>query len=344
MNEVIAGRYQVLAHIGSAAFSIAVEAYDTELNRLVCMKIIKNHKDFFDQSLDEIKVLAHVNGLDPDDSFHVVHMLDYFYHREHLFIIFDLLRANLFEVQRNDVRKSRGRARGAAPPDAPRDLYFTEDRVRRVARQVLTALDFLHRRCKVIHADVKPENILIKSFKSCEVKLIDLGSSCYHTDRLSGYVQSRSYRAPEVILGVQYGSPIDIWSLGCVLAELANARGEVLFVNDDVPCILAQMVGVLGDIPEWMLESGCYARRYFTRSGLLFNRPEGEDDAAAGPGARGGRLQYVVPKATSLADRVDIPGGLFLDFLGSLLTFDPARRPTAAEALRHPWLRCDASG
>ena len=63
--------------------------------------------------------------------------------------------------------------------------------------------------------------------RSCEVKVIDLGSSCYVTDQLSSYVQSRSYRAPEVILGLPYDQKVDIWSLGCILAELLT--GNVLF-------------------------------------------------------------------------------------------------------------------
>lgn len=63
--------------------------------------------------------------------------------------------------------------------------------------------------------------------RRCEVKVIDLGSSCFITDHLSSYVQSRSYRAPEVILGLPYGQKIDIWSLGCILAELST--GYVLF-------------------------------------------------------------------------------------------------------------------
>jgi serine/threonine protein kinase len=61
----------------------------------------------------------------------------------------------------------------------------------------------------------------------CEVKVIDLGSSCFITDHLSSYVQSRSYRAPEVILGLSYSQKIDLWSLGCILAELST--GYVLF-------------------------------------------------------------------------------------------------------------------
>lgn len=61
----------------------------------------------------------------------------------------------------------------------------------------------------------------------CEVKVIDLGSSCFVTDHLSSYVQSRSYRAPEVILGLPYDQKIDIWSFGCILAELLTS--SVLF-------------------------------------------------------------------------------------------------------------------
>ena len=61
----------------------------------------------------------------------------------------------------------------------------------------------------------------------CEVKVIDLGSSCFISDHLSSYVQSRSYRAPEVILGLPYDQKIDIWSFGCILAELLT--GSVLF-------------------------------------------------------------------------------------------------------------------
>lgn len=67
----------------------------------------------------------------------------------------------------------------------------------------------------------------------CEVKVIDLGSSCFITDHLSSYVQSRSYRAPEVILGLAYGQKIDLWSLGCILAELAT--GYVLFQVGSTP-------------------------------------------------------------------------------------------------------------
>lgn len=93
-----------------------------------------------------------------------------------------------------------------------------------ITRQCLEALEYLHN-LGILHCDLKPENILLKSYKRCEIKIIDLGSSCFVTDNLCLYVQSRSYRAPEVILGLPYDQKIDLWSLGCILAELCS--GEV---------------------------------------------------------------------------------------------------------------------
>lgn len=93
-----------------------------------------------------------------------------------------------------------------------------------ITRQCLEALLYLHD-LRIIHCDLKPENILIKSYRRCEVKIIDLGSSCFQADNLSLYVQSRSYRAPEVMLGLPYDEKIDLWSVGCILAELFS--GEV---------------------------------------------------------------------------------------------------------------------
>ena len=91
--------------------------------------------------------------------------------------------------------------------------------------------------CRLSHALRNISFCLIEigwtALRRCEVKVIDLGSSCYVTDQLSSYVQSRSYRAPEVILGLPYDQKVDIWSLGCILAELLT--GNVLFQARSAP-------------------------------------------------------------------------------------------------------------
>ena len=91
---------------------------------------------------------------------------------------------------------------------------------------MLRSLAFMHS-LQLIHCDLKPENLMIADFSEPGVKIIDLGSSCFVHDRLTAYVQSRAYRAPEVVIRTRYDAKIDVWSLGCILAEIL--MGSVLF-------------------------------------------------------------------------------------------------------------------
>jgi serine/threonine protein kinase len=311
VNSIVAARYQVLEYIGSAAFSRAVQCLDLQTNKMVCMKIIKNDKDFLDQSLDEIKVLKLISAnTDNVDDKCCLQLFDCFYHKEHLIIITELLRDNLYEFSKFN------RECGDEP-------YFTLGRLQRITKQVLTALEYIHR-LWLIHADLKPENILVKSYSRCEVKVIDFGSSCFVDDQLTSYVQSRSYRSPEVVLGLPYNQKVDIWSLGCIIAELWT--GVVLFQNDCIQGLLARVLGTIGDIPQHMLTAGKFTSKYFNSHGQLFREVEIR------------RFQEFLPKRTSLRQRMRSSDEEFLDFLSSLLVIDPVKRPTAADALKHPWL------
>ncbi|XWS50892.1 hypothetical protein CRYUN_Cryun12cG0129000 [Craigia yunnanensis] len=311
LNSVIAGRYHVTEYLGSAAFSKAIQAHDLHTGMDVCVKIIKNNKDFFDQSLDEIKLLKYVNKHDPADKHHILRLYDYFYYREHLLIVCELLKANLYEFHKFN-RESGG------------EVYFTMPRLQSITIQCLEALQFLHG-LGLIHCDLKPENILVKSYSRCEVKVIDLGSSCFETDHLCSYVQSRSYRAPEVILGLPYDEKIDVWSLGCILAELCT--GNVLFQNDSPATLLARVIGIIGPIEQDMLAKGRDTYKYFTKNHMLYERNQETN-----------RLEYLIPKKTSLRHRLPMGDQGFIDFVAYLLEENPKKRPSAAEALKHPWL------
>jgi serine/threonine protein kinase len=335
INSVIAGRYQVMEFLGQAAFSKAIQCLDLVTKQPVCLKIIENNKDYFDQSIDEIKLLKYISCNSDVDEHNVLRVLDYFYHKEHLFIVTELLRDNLYEFSRYNRENEE-------------ELYFTVGRLQRVAFQILTGLEYIHG-LHLIHCDLKPENVLIKSYSRCEVKIIDFGSSCYIHDHLSSYVQSRSYRAPEVILGCKYDYRIDIWSLGCIIAELCT--GNVLFQNDSVQGLLARVIGILGPIPEDMLERGRHVNNYFTNERLLYQQPSDDKKSKGNEHLNDEmvelikqhrkskpKVQLIVPKRSSLKARLKTDDAMFLDFVKCVLQVDKDRRPTAKEALQHPWI------
>lgn len=310
-GDVVANRYKIIEGIGRAAFSKTVRAHDLQTNIPVCLKIVSNNKDHVDQGLDEIKLLRLINAKDPNDTHGLLRMFDFFYFKEHLFIVSELLRANLYEFQKYNAETA----------ETP---YFTLSRVRCIAKQVLESLTFLHS-LDLIHCDLKPENILMKSYADCSVKLIDFGSSCFTTDTLSSYAQSRAYRAPEVIIGAKYSQKIDVWSLGCILAELYS--GRMLFRNSSVPSLLARMVSIRGPFDTKLLARGTQSHKYFTKQGFLHEIEE-----------MSGTMSILRPKRTCLKTRLGAKDDVFIDFLEKLLVVDPEARLSASEALQHPWL------
>lgn len=359
-GNVVAGQYLVEGELGSAAFSTAYRCIDLNSegngpdgHEEVCLKVIKNTKDFFDQSLDEIKILELLRQTGQCDEANILKMKTFFYHREHLIIVTELLRQNLFEF-------------GKFITDNNEQPYFTISRLSYITRQALVALEFVHN-IGLVHSDVKPENILLASYSRAKCKLIDFGSSCYLTDRQSSYIQSRSYRAPEVIIGLPYDGRIDVWSLGCVVAEMFT--GEVTFQNDSIVSMLCRIEAICGPLPKRMIDQGRQSAAYYTKSGLLFekvkqrrSKESSESDESSSEQRSEASFDIFQPKRTSLAMRLGLDENLiasydagrklsrdlelqaiFIDFVRSLLTVDPENRPSATEALKHPWMEYAAS-
>jgi serine/threonine protein kinase len=362
-GNVVAGQYLVESELGSAAFSTAyrcidLSSDDKDGHEEVCLKVIKNTKDFFDQSLDEIKILELLRQTGKCDENYVIRMKTFFYYREHLIIVTELLRQNLFEFGKFII-------------DNDEEPYFTIPRLAYITRQCLVALRFVHS-LGLVHSDVKPENILLGSYSRARCKLIDFGSSCYLTDRQSSYIQSRSYRAPEVVLGLPYDGKIDVWSLGCVVAEMYT--GEVTFQNDSIVSMLSRIEAICGSFPRHMIAQGRQSGRFFTKSGLLYeivdesdnesgkNAPPGpNDDDSESESDTPVHYDVFQPKNTRLSSRLGFDADLmddyennsysgsgdlsehelqqiFTDFVSRLLTIDPDGRPNANEALQHPWM------
>ncbi|TPX54283.1 hypothetical protein SeMB42_g00354 [Synchytrium endobioticum] len=201
------GRFIIMRLLGRGSFGQVVEAQDLHVpsqHNRVAIKIIKNRKTFKAQALIEIKILEYLNQADVDDSKHIVRIKEYFVHRGHLCIVYEMLSFNLYELLKSvDLRG------------------VSLNLVRKFAHQLLVALSFLSQSdVQVIHCDMKPENILLQYPNRSLLKVIDFGSSCFTNERTYSYIQSRFYRSPEVILGAPYSCSIDMWSLGCILMEL----------------------------------------------------------------------------------------------------------------------------
>merc|ERR1719334_2008934 len=141
---------------------------------------------------------------------------------------------------------------------------FEQKLVCNFSHSILLALNTLSK-IGIIHGDLKPENILLRQFGKSALKVIDFGSACYEDSVLYSYVQSRFYRAPEVILGVRYGCQIDMWSLGCIVAELLT--GVPLLPGEDEEDQLALTMELLGHPPSSLITKATRRRVFFSNSG-----------------------------------------------------------------------------
>lgn len=175
----------------------------------------------------------------------------------------------------------------------------------------------------------------------CIFQVIDFGSSCYEHQRIYTYIQSRFYRAPEVILGVRYGMPIDMWSLGCILAELLT--GFPLLPGEDEADQLACIMELLGMPPQRVLENAKRAKTFISSKGYpryctASTLPDGTTVLSGGLSRRGKPRGPPGSKDLRRAlNGCDDP--LFLDFIRRCLDWDPETRMTPSAALRHAWLR-----
>ncbi|XP_019707991.1 serine/threonine-protein kinase AFC2 isoform X3 [Elaeis guineensis] len=201
---------------------------------------------------------------------------------------------------------------------------------------------------RLIHTDLKPENILLVSSeyikvpdgsyskrlpKSSAIKLIDFGSTIYDHHDHSYIVSTRHYRAPEVILGLGWSYPCDIWSVGCILVELCS--GEALFQTHENLEHLAMMERVLGPLPQHMLKrADRHSEKYIRKSRL--NWPEGATSRESI------RAVQKLPRLQNLVmQHVDHSAGDLIDLLQGLFKYEPSDRLTAHEALRHPFFAKD---
>ncbi|XP_057957386.1 serine/threonine-protein kinase AFC3 isoform X1 [Malania oleifera] len=334
LGENLTPRYKILSKMGEGTFGRVLECWDRQTREFVAIKVVRSTRKYRDAAMIEVDILQHLAKNDIG-SLRCVQIQNWFDYRNHICIVFEKLGPSLFDfLKRNKY------------------CPFPVDLVREFGRQLLESVAYMHD-LHLIHTDLKPENILLVSSeyvklpgkrissdemhfrclpKSSAIKLIDFGSTAFDSQNHSSIVSTRHYRAPEVILGLGWSYPCDLWSVGCILVELCS--GEALFQTHENLEHLAMMERVLGPLPEHMIRRANRGAEKYFRRGYRLNWPEG---AVSRESIR------AVKKLDRLKDmisqRVDRSRSLLTELLFGLLKFDPSERLTARQALNHPFFK-----
>jgi dual specificity tyrosine-phosphorylation-regulated kinase 2/3/4 len=305
VGDHVAYRYEIQQVLGKGSFGQVCKCFDHKMKKHVAIKMIRNQKRFHRQAKVEIKVLQELKDEMNQKESYSVQMLNYFVFRRHICITFELLSRNLYDLLKSN--NFRG---------------LSLSLVRRFIAQILTCLQYLKEK-KIIHCDLKPENILLTEFNKSGIKVIDFGSSCLDTEKIYTYIQSRFYRAPEIILGIEYTCAIDMWSLGCIAAELHS--GYPLFPGESEAEQLLCIMEIQGIPPDDILMAA-------TRKKLFF---DGNNPKIL-PNSRGKKR---IPGSRKIEEKVKSNDEIFLDFIKRCLEWNPANRITPDQAFEHEFIQ-----
>ncbi|XP_034057210.1 homeodomain-interacting protein kinase 3 isoform X1 [Gymnodraco acuticeps] len=329
--------YEVLDFLGRGTFGQVVKCWKRGTGEVVAVKILKNHPSYARQGQIEVGILARLSGENADEH-NLVRAFECFQHRSHTCLVFEMLEQNLYDFLKQNKF-------------SPLPLKV----IRPVLQQVATALKKL-KSMGLIHADLKPENIMLVDpvRQPYRVKVIDFGSASHVSKAVcSTYLQSRYYRAPEIILGLPFSEAIDMWSLGCVVAELF--LGWPLYpgaLEYDQIRYISQTQGLPG---EHLLSVGTKTSRFFCResdSTYVARRLKSTDEHETETGMKSKEARKYIFSCLDDIAHVNLVMNLegsdllvekadrreFVGLLKKMLLIDAEERISPAEALSHPFV------
>ncbi|XP_051990179.1 serine/threonine-protein kinase PRP4 homolog isoform X2 [Xyrauchen texanus] len=326
IGEVLDKRYGVYGYTGQGVFSNVIRARDlARANQEVAVKIIRNNEMMQKTGLKELEFLKKLNDADADDKFHCLRLFRHFYHKQHLCLVFEPLSMNLREVLRKYGK----------------DVGLHIKAVRSYSQQLFLALKLL-RRCNILHADIKPDNILVNESKTI-LKLCDFGSASHVTENeITPYLASRFYRAPEIIIGNSYDYGIDMWSVGCTLYELYT--GKILFPGKTNNHMLKLAMDLKGKLPNKMIRKGLFKDQHFDQNlNFLYTEVDKVTERE-----KVTVMSTINPTKDLLMDMVGrqaLPEDQrkkvvqIKDLLDQILMLDPTKRISINQALQHPFIQ-----
>ena len=297
----IAYRYETLKFIGRGSFGTVIKCFDHKEQKLVAIKLMYNDQMDKNQVDLEVNFLKKLSVFDNGAAnHHTVSLLDSFVFRSFTCIVTDLYERDLYSYIKSK--------------------HFTGidmEEVRTIGGQIADAMAFTHS-AKIVHSDLKPENIMFNDASKTSVTIIDFGCSCNDRQPIYRVVQSLYYRSPEVIFHFKYGTEIDVWSFGCILYELAT--GRPLFHAKDEKQLIEQITTLVGEPPLEMIERSKKMKKYF--DAVPANR-------AACEMKKKRILAQLLPKACSE----------LVDVIADCICWLPAKRPTMKQILEYPFFR-----
>eukprot|EP01059_Diplonema_ambulator_P005526 TRINITY_DN15281_c2_g1_i1.p1 TRINITY_DN15281_c2_g1~~TRINITY_DN15281_c2_g1_i1.p1 ORF type:complete len:359 (+),score=104.59 TRINITY_DN15281_c2_g1_i1:70-1146(+) len=321
-------RYEIIKLLGEGTFAKVLLCEDRKVKEEVAVKVVRNVKRYCDGAEIEAKMLRDIEEANVKRLTAFPPLLDHFVERGHYCMVFPHYGPSIYQVLfRND--------------HAP----YTSEAIHAIAYYLLKALSFLHS-LRIIHTDIKPENVLFKdrhmvkytngfmSPLNCEIVLVDYGSAQYDYEPKGPAIQTRNYRAPEVMATEgNWSMPADMWSVGCMLVELLT--GEFIFNTDNTMEHLAAIEKLTGPLPSFLTRD----RSMFDSRGYV-RWP----DHTTTPAERA-YLAHLPPLSDQCAPLFDrfSQKNEFLELISAILNPDPIKRLTAKEALRldfvhvEPW-------
>jgi len=352
-------RYDVWSTVGRGTFGTVVAAYDNKRRHDVALKIIRDVERYRRSAYVECKILDQLMDAMAHRNSCIVEFYGNFSttirNQRHVCISFECLGRSVYSFLKAN------RYRG-----------FQLEGVRDIIFQVMHAVGFCHN-VGLTHTDLKLENVLFvddgyTKVKIGEwddyrvpnyyaVKLIDFGNATYETDYHSRIINTRQYRAPEVVLGTGWNHQSDIWSIGCIIAELWT--GNLLFQTHENIEHLALMQKILDlPIPESLIEQvrrqlaeGTQPRARKRKKQHVQTRtrrsPSEQDveyfldmekSVIKWPGVNSTTEGIAhVEKQQTLRSQMSEADNMY-DLATKCLTYDPEERMTAKQALKHNFL------
>uniref|UniRef100_A0A8D8W1A3 mitogen-activated protein kinase n=2 Tax=Cacopsylla melanoneura TaxID=428564 RepID=A0A8D8W1A3_9HEMI len=284
-------RYQMLTSVGSGAYGQVCSALDSVTGVKVAIKKIARpfqsavHAKRTYRELRMLKHMNHENVIRLLDVFHSNTCLDDF---KNVYMVTDLMGADLNNILRTQK--------------------LSDDHVQFLVYQILRGLKYIHS-AGIIHRDLKPSNIAVN--EDCELKILDFGLARPTENEMTGYVATRWYRAPEIMLNwMHYNQTVDIWSVGCIMAELIT--GRTLFPGQDHVDQITRIMFLLGKPEDLSKITSVEARNYINSLPLLKKKDFKQVFKGANPQA--------------------------VELLSLMLELDSEKRITAEQALAHPYL------